>query len=175
LVSRVRSVRNEERRAATPLRLEGLLVADRSRPSSWSADEVELTAALAGQAALAIENARLYREAQEMFLGLQRAQDGMLRAERLAAVGTLASSLAHEVRNPLNSISLQLVLLSRRLARLDGSVREEMAALVESTRAEIDRLDGLVEEFLSLSSLDRLALSETDPRACRRSASIRKR
>jgi signal transduction histidine kinase len=152
-------------------RLEGLLAADRSRPSTWSPDEVELTAALAGQAALAIENARLYREAQEMFLGLQRAQDGMLRAERLAAIGTLASSLAHEVRNPLNSISLQLVLLSRRLARLDGSAREEMAALVESTRAEIDRLDGLVEEFLSLSSLDRLTLSETDPRAVVREAS----
>jgi signal transduction histidine kinase len=121
--------------------------------------------------ALAIENARLYREAQEMFLGLQRAQDGMLRAERLAAVGTLASSLAHEVRNPLNSISLQLVLLSRRLNRLEGEAREEMAALVESARGEIDRLDGLVEEFLSLSSIDRLALSETDPRAVVREVS----
>jgi signal transduction histidine kinase len=152
-------------------RLEGLLAADRSRPSNWGSDEVELATALAGQAALAIENARLYREAQEMFLGLQRAQDGMLRAERMAAVGTLASSLAHEVRNPLNSIGLQLVLLSRRLNRLEGSTREELAALVESARAEIGRLDGLVEEFLSLSTIDRLALTETDPRSVLREVS----
>ena len=146
-------------------RLEGLLAADRARRSSWSADEIDLATALAGQAALAIENARLYREAQEMFLGLQRAQDGMLRAERLAAVGTLAASLAHEVRNPLNSISLQLVLLSRRLNRLESSARTELAGLVESARGEIDRLDGLVEDFLSLSSIDRLDPSRTDLRA----------
>jgi signal transduction histidine kinase len=34
-----------------------------------------------------------------------------------------------------------------------------MAALVESARGEIDRLDGLVEDFLSLSSIDRLVPS----------------
>ncbi|HYS78468.1 MAG TPA: ATP-binding protein, partial [Candidatus Dormibacteraeota bacterium] len=64
-----------------------------------------------------------------------------------------------------NSINLQLVLLSRRLKRLEGPAREEMAALVESAGAEIARLDGLVEEFLSLSTIDRLALIDSDPRA----------
>ena len=144
-------------------RLGGLLVAARDEPSPWSEGEVQLTNALAGQAAVAIESARLYREAQEALLRLQQAQYGMMRAERLAAVGTLASSLAHEVRNPLNSINLQLVLLARRVAKIGEPMQAELGALLDTARREIARLDGLVEEFLSLSTIDRISLTENQP------------
>ena len=73
-----------------------------------------------------------------------------LRAERLAAVGTMAAGLAHEVRNPLNSAALQLQVLRRRLAK--GDARQEnidpVAALVED---EIRRLERLVDDFLSFA------------------------
>jgi signal transduction histidine kinase len=141
-------------------RVEGILQATRTVPSAWTKEEVGLADALGRQAAVAIENARLYREAKEAVLKLQQAQYGMVKAERLAAVGTLASSLAHEVRNPLNSISLQLVLLSRRVARSGQPPDPELASLVETARHEIDRLDTLVGEFLSLSSIDRVRLKE---------------
>ena len=144
-------------------RLEGVLMAARPRPSMWSSEEVELAQTLAGHAALSIENARLYREAQEALARLQHAQYGMMRAERLAAVGTLAASLAHEVRNPLNSINLQLVLLSRRMAKAEPSLRAEITGLLDIARREIARLDGLVNEFLTLSSIDNLTLLDTDP------------
>jgi len=138
--------------------LEGLLIASRPLPGDWRPEEVDLADALAGQVALAIENARLFEQAQTTLLKLQEAQYGMMRAERLAAAGTLASSLAHEIRNPLNAISLQLVLLTRRLSRVDEGLREELTGLVESSRHEIVRLDQLVEEFLQLSSIDRVRL-----------------
>jgi signal transduction histidine kinase len=144
-------------------RLVGLLHATRAARAPFGAEEVTLIEALARQAAVAIENALLYREARQLFVSLQEAQHGMMKAERMAAIGTLASSLAHEVRNPLNSINLILVLLSRRLARLQDST--EPAAMVEDVRREIDRLNRLVEEFLSLSSLDRLSRHEADPAA----------
>jgi len=144
-------------------RLRGAMLATRSGSSAWSDEEVELTDALARQASVAIENARLYRDAQSALLRLQQAQEAMLKAERLAAVGTLASSLAHEVRNPLNSINLQLVLLSRRAAKLGEPPREEIGSLIETARREIARLDSLVEEFLSLSTIDRISLAQVRP------------
>ena len=144
-------------------RILGLLLATRAVASSWKSGDVELADALARHAAVAMENAGLYQDAQEALLRLQRAQYGMMRAERLAAVGTLASSLAHEVRNPLNSINLQLVLLSRRLEHLDDTKRVEMSSYIDSARKEISRLNDLVEEFLSLSTVDRVSLSEMEP------------
>jgi signal transduction histidine kinase len=73
----------------------------------------------------------------------------LLRSERLAAVGTMAAGLAHEVRNPLNSASLQLTLLERRLARGEGAA--EVLPIAAIIKSEIDRLDRLVRDFLAFS------------------------
>jgi signal transduction histidine kinase len=73
----------------------------------------------------------------------------VLRAERLAAVGTLAAGLAHEVRNPLNSASLQLTLLERRLTR--GDEPSTVLPIAHIIKSEIDRLDRLVREFLAFA------------------------
>ena len=73
----------------------------------------------------------------------------MLRSERLAAVGTMAAGLAHEVRNPLNSASLQLTVLERRLDRSDDPANSLPIARI--IKSEIDRLDRLVREFLAFA------------------------
>jgi signal transduction histidine kinase len=68
-------------------------------------------------------------------------------AERMAYIGTLASGLAHEIRNPLNSLSLNMQMLGEELggAGAGGSGRR----LLEITRGEIGRLERLVTDFLS--------------------------
>jgi signal transduction histidine kinase len=73
----------------------------------------------------------------------------VLRAERLAAVGTMAAGLAHEVRNPLNSASLQLTVLERRLARGEGA--GATAPIIGIIKSEIERLDRLVRDFLAFA------------------------
>jgi signal transduction histidine kinase len=66
-------------------------------------------------------------------------------AEELAALGTLAANLAHEIRNPLNSINLNLELLDEDLADSSSDAR---ASLV-TTRREVGRLAKLVSDFLT--------------------------
>ncbi len=73
-----------------------------------------------------------------------------VRAERLAAVGTLAAGLAHEVRNPLNSAQLQLDLLERRLSKGAVSV-DRVLEVSQIIREEIRRLDQLVNDFLAFA------------------------
>jgi signal transduction histidine kinase len=73
-----------------------------------------------------------------------------LRAERLAAVGTLAAGLAHEVRNPLNSATLQLQMLERKVVK--GNVEPDaIRGTVQIVRGEIERLEHLVKDFLAFA------------------------
>ncbi len=73
-----------------------------------------------------------------------------LRAERLAAVGTLAAGLAHEVRNPLNSALLQLEVLGRRIDKGNASPLA-LRPVVGLVQEEIRRLERLVNDFLAFA------------------------
>lgn len=75
-------------------------------------------------------------------LALQAAE-----AERLAYLGTLAAGLAHEIRNPLNSLSLNLQMLEEDLA--NPAAQPTSRRLFGITRSEIGRLERLVTDFLA--------------------------
>jgi signal transduction histidine kinase/putative methionine-R-sulfoxide reductase with GAF domain len=141
---------------ATPQRTFGLLILSSSVARRWSEDEMALAEAFAAQAAVALDNAHLFDESRRAYRELKDAQRRILLSEKMAVLGTFASGLAHEVRNPLNSIALQLSLLERRIARLDPPVGKEMRELADTIREEIRRLDGLVGDFLLFSRPDRL-------------------
>jgi signal transduction histidine kinase len=81
-------------------------------------------------------------------------------AERLAYLGTLAAGLAHEIRNPLNSLNLNMQMLEEDLG---ASARESTGRrLLSITRAEIGRLERLVTDFLAYARPRALQL-ETRP------------
>lgn len=69
--------------------------------------------------------------------------------ERLAAIGTLAAGLAHEIRNPLNGAQLHITYLDRALRRAQAG--EELLASVGVVGDELKRLGGLVVEFLDFA------------------------
>lgn len=75
----------------------------------------------------------------------------VLIAENLAAAGRVSAGLSHEIRNPLNSTSLQLSLLERRVRRLPKDLQPEILEPIGAVREEIQRLNRLVEEFLDFA------------------------
>ncbi|HEX9296444.1 MAG TPA: protoglobin domain-containing protein [Polyangiaceae bacterium] len=89
------------------------------------------------------------------------------RSEKLAAVGTLAAGLAHEIRNPLNGAQLHVSFLERSLKRSGGD--PESLEAVKVVGDEIKRLAALVTEFLDFARPKPLDLSSTSLRAlCQR-------
>lgn len=77
----------------------------------------------------------------------RRLEQQAAEAERMAYIGTLASGLAHEIRNPLNSLNLNIQLLEEDLRA--GRRPQSGAPLLRLTREEISRLERLVTDFLS--------------------------
>jgi len=105
----------------------------------YSNEDLELLSTLANQAAIAIENARLYEN-------LKQSQDTLRRADRLSSLGLLTAGLAHEIRNPLVAIRTFTQLLPERYD--DAEFREGFQGLALK---EVDRICGLITDLLSFA------------------------
>jgi signal transduction histidine kinase len=80
----------------------------------------------------------------------------------LAEMGKYAAELTHEIRNPLNSIEIQMTILSRLLTRLPNGLRDEVAGVVDIVRQENRRLNTLAGDFLTIRKSRQLSLSRFD-------------
>ena len=105
----------------------------------FSHEDLAMLETLGNQAAVAIENARLYED-------LKKSEAQMRRADRLAALGTLTAGLAHEIRNPLVAIKTFTQLLPERFD--DIEFRDHF---LKVTSGEVDRICSLVNELLEFA------------------------
>jgi signal transduction histidine kinase len=136
-------------RSAYISRIAVLFPASRAFPYIRSVDkllDIEL-AMMLGHYQLASEAKIVHRERQQQ-------------SDQLAAIQTLSSGLAHEIRNPLNSAKLQLELLQRRLRRHADDPR--LMEPTELAHQEIERLSHLVNDFLAFAQPPSLQLAEHD-------------
>lgn len=116
-------------------------------------EALRLAQVFADQAAVFIENARLVGQlrraavelearVEERTRQLQETQAQMIRAEKMAVVGRLAASVAHEVNNPLQSIALHLQLMD------DEPLSDAAAGQLYVVRQELERIAGIVQRLL---------------------------
>ncbi len=77
--------------------------------------------------------------------------DQRIESERVASIVLLAAGVAHELGNPLNSLTIHLQVVERKLRKLRGIEKKDTEGLVDSLRIcqeEVARLDGIISNFL---------------------------
>jgi len=104
----------------------------------------------------------LAREFNNMAAAVEEREQRLIRSERMAAAGRIASHITHEIRNPLSSISLNTELLEEEFQGLKGAEADEAQSLCKAIQQEVDRLTDLTEEYLRFSRLPRPELQRED-------------
>lgn len=93
----------------------------------------------------------------------KKSTEELIENERISSILLLAASVAHELGNPLNSLTIHLQLIDRRLKKLRGS--KEADAIADSIKVcqdEVTRLDGIIRNFLEAIRPRQPDLAETN-------------
>lgn len=147
----------------------GVIVLADQQPDHFKANDLQLLRSVAVQASLAVSNARLYKQLQQhaqnlesmvetRTKALQDAQTQLMRTERLAALGTLAAGIAHEVNNPLQPIMSNLEMA---LEDIDAN-RPIERELLEYASQDVQRIKRLVKRILDFARPAKTELTTTD-------------
>lgn len=120
----------------------GLLIV-LGKENTLSRDNLPLFERMAATVSIAVENAQLYGELEAFTEALECSQSQLLQAEKMAAVGRLTASIAHEINNPLQAIQNSLHLVSH--PNMDPVGRQKY---LDMTKREVERLVHIVRRML---------------------------
>ena len=143
----------------------GTISVEGGEMDAFSPDDERLLTTLASQAAIAIENARLFKElerarmeleewskelerrVEERTRELKEAQDRLIHAERLATIGQLGASVAHELRHPLSVINNSVYYFKMKLRDVDEKVEKHLKIM----EREITTANKIISDLLSFA------------------------
>ncbi len=134
----------------------GVLSLTRTTPRSFTDKQIELLTTFADQAAIAIENVRLFenveartRELAKSLEDLRTTQDRLVQTQKLASLGQLTAGIAHEMKNPLNFVNNFSGLSAELIDELqdtlkglsfDDKARAQINELTDTLRGNLDKV-----------------------------------
>lgn len=127
------------------------------REGLFTETDRDLLQTLAGSVAVAVENAQLYAELADFARALEHSQAQLIQAEKMAAIGRLAASLAHEINNPLQAIHNTI-----HLAMMDRLPPEKRGEYLDMARKEVERLIEIVQRMLDFYRPSKGGTVQTD-------------
>ena len=117
----------------------GVLDIRHSFPDSFSDHDVQLMSTVADQIAVAIEKAQIYADLQSSLQHEKAVRAQLVQSEKLAALGRIVASVAHELNNPLQAIQNALYLV-----KMEESLSPQAQEDIRTVLAETERMSNLI-------------------------------
>ncbi|NOY12339.1 MAG: GAF domain-containing protein [Deltaproteobacteria bacterium] len=119
------------------------------------AERLRFLEMFAGQAGIALDNAQLLQRVESAHRNLREAQEQLLQKEKLATIGEMSASIAHELKNPLVSVGGFARRLTRSLDKQNPGYK-----YAEIIQQETERLEKMLDDILSFSKQRLLCIRE---------------
>ncbi|HMK76363.1 MAG TPA: GAF domain-containing protein [Thermodesulfobacteriota bacterium] len=122
-------------------------------------EDIQFLSMFANQAGLAIENAALYRNLEEVHQELKETQTFLVHLEKMVALGEMSTTIAHEIKNPLTSIGGFARRLDRTLPK-ESQEKKYSQTIIK----EVSRLEKILNDLLNYTRDGSLVFKELDLR-----------
>jgi signal transduction histidine kinase/HAMP domain-containing protein len=136
----------------------GLIRVANKKAGDFTAEDVQPLAILANNASVALDNAQLYSDLKSQMDELKNAQEQLIQAAKLVAIGELASNVAHELNNPLTTVLGYVDLL------MEEKDKESLATDLQIMKSECLRAKEIVRQLLEFAKKRSLQKQEFDIR-----------
>lgn len=125
---------------------------------SLAAVHVDITARKLAEQELATLNAELEQRVEARTEELRKAQEELIKSERLATLGQLTATVSHELRNPLGAMRTSMYVVGQRIIEGD----EKLKTTIERVNRNITRCDRIIDELLDYTRISDLELVPTE-------------
>ncbi len=126
----------------------------------FSEDYVEFLTAIGNQIGMAVRNAMLYEGANRAYQELKEVQEQVLRSEKLASLGKLSATIAHEINNPIAAVLTYVKLMMKLVKKghFSQDRAEDISRYLGTMASEMTRCGEIVKNLLAFSRRTKIAI-----------------
>jgi two-component system NtrC family sensor kinase len=141
--------------------LMGVLCVSSHYPIEFAAGYIEFLTAIGNQIGVAMDNANLYENVKRAYEDLREAQEQIIQTEKLASLGKLAATIAHEINNPLAVVLTYIRLMIKLMDRNDFSPEriEDISRYLATMDSETSKCGEVVKNLLAFSRQSKITMA----------------
>ncbi|MBW2237511.1 MAG: PAS domain S-box protein [Deltaproteobacteria bacterium] len=140
--------------------LTGVMCVSSHYPIEFAAGYIEFLTAIGSQIGVAVDNANLYENIKRAFEDLKDAQEQIVQSEKLASLGKLAATIAHEINNPLAAVLtyIRLMIKLKNRNKFSPERLEDISRYLATMESETARCGEIVKNLLAFSRQSKITI-----------------